>query len=67
MKDLNEFKAFALSKGQMNAIAGGKIYCFERNGANGDIDITYSDNITLEQAYESASTIMENPICEEVI
>ena len=68
MKKLNEFKAFALSKAQMNALAGGEIYCSGRKGLNNEIvDITYSDGFSLDEAYASASAILEDPVCEEVI
>ena len=67
MKNLNSFKAFELGKAQMNAIAGGEIYCVEENAGGLDRTITYSDGVSLEDARRSAEQILDNPICEEVI
>lgn len=64
MKNFAEFEAFRLNKVQMNAIAGGSIYCVDDfTGEN----ITFSDGISMEEAYKSASQILDNPVCETEI
>ncbi|MDM8336916.1 hypothetical protein [Mediterranea massiliensis] len=65
MKDLNEFKAFALSKAQMNALAGGSIYC---QSADDDRDIVFSDGIEMADAQAAAELAFGgDAICEEEI
>ncbi len=39
---MKDFEAFKLDKKQMNAIAGGEIYCFEENPGGQSRSITYS-------------------------
>ena len=67
MKTMKDFEAFKLDKKQMNAIAGGEIYCVEENPGGEFRTITYSDGIKLEDAQEHANQILNNPVCEEVI
>lgn len=64
MKDFAKFEAFKLNKAQMNAIAGGSIYCVDSfTGEN----VTFSDGITMEAAYEAASQVLDSPVCETEI
>ena len=65
MKDLNEFKAFAWSKTQMNALAGGSIYC---QSADDDREIIFSDGFDLDEAQAAAEQAFQGgAICEEEI
>lgn len=65
MKNLSDFEAFKLNKVQMNAIAGGSIYC---QNSWGDKDIVFSDNISMEDAQAAAELAFgESAICEEEI
>lgn len=64
---MKDFEAFKLDKKQMNAIAGGEIYCFEENPGGQSRSITYSDGISLKEAQLSANEILNDPVCEEVI
>lgn len=65
MKNLSKFEAFKLDKIQMNAIAGGSIYC---QNSWGDKNIVFSDNISMEEAQAAAdSAFGETAICEEEI
>lgn len=65
MKSLANFEAFKLSKTQMNAIAGGSIYC---QNSSGDKDIVFSDKISMEDAQAAADLAFgESAICEEEI
>lgn len=65
MKNLSKFEAFKLDKIQMNAIAGGSIYC---QNSWGDKNIVFSDNISLEEAQAAADLAFgETAICEEEI
>lgn len=64
MKDFAKFEAFKLNKAQMNAIAGGSIYCIDSmSGKN----VTFSDGISMDEAYASASEVLDNPVCETEI
>lgn len=64
MKNLSNFEAFRLNKNQMNAIAGGSIYCVDSfTGKN----ITFSDGISMEDAYAAASEVLDDPVCETEI
>lgn len=64
MKDFAKFEAFKLDKVQMNAIAGGSIYCIDSmSGKN----VTFSDGISMDEAYASASEVLDNPVCETEI
>ena len=64
---MKDFEAFKLDKKQMNAIAGGEIYCVEENPGGQNRSITFSDGIEFEEAQEHANKILSNPVCEEVI
>lgn len=65
MKNLIDFETFKLNKNQMNAIAGGSIYC---QNSWGDKNIVFSDNISMEEAQAAAdSAFGETAICEEEI
>lgn len=64
---MKDFEAFKLDKKQMNAIAGGEIYCVEENPGGQNRSITYSDGISLKEAQLSANEILNDPVCEEVI
>lgn len=65
MKDFEKFEAFKLDKVQMNAIAGGSIYC---QSSWGDKNIVFSDNISMNDAQASADLAFgETAICEEEI
>lgn len=64
---MKDFEAFKLDKKQMNAIAGGEIYCYEDKPGGQNRSITYSDGIKLEDAQQNAGLILDDPVCEEVI
>lgn len=56
MKSLNDFKAFALGKAQMNAVSGGKVYCHIHSG---DMDIPVTEVAPGIDATEASSILME--------
>jgi len=64
---MKDFEAFKLDKKQMNAIAGGEIYCYEDKPGGQNRSITYSDGISLTEAQVSADQLLDDPVCEEVI
>ncbi len=65
MKNLNHFEAFKLNKKQMNAIAGGSIYC---QNMDHDKDIVFSDGIDMKDAQAAAESVFGGKaICEEEI
>lgn len=66
MKNFEDFEAFKLNKVQMNAIAGGTIYCYDSLGYS-DKE-AYFENVDMDEAYAGAeASIGKNAICEELI
>ena len=56
MKNFEDFEAFKLNKVQMNAIAGGTIYCYNGSDAS------------MEEAQAGAEVaIGKDAVCEELI
>lgn len=64
MGNLAKFEAFKLNKVQMNAIAGGGIYCSDGEGKQEAI----FNNVSMEQAQSAAeSAFGGSAVCEEEI
>ena len=65
MKNFEDFEAFKLNKVQMNAIAGGTIYCYNGSDASRE---SYFENVTMEEAQAGAEVaIGKDAVCEELI
>lgn len=65
MKNFEDFEAFKLNKVQMNAIAGGTIYCYNGSDASKE---AYFENLTMEEAQKGAdAAIGKDAVCEELI
>lgn len=66
MKNFENFEAFKMSKTQMNAIAGGTIYCY--SSSDFDDQEVYFENVDMDKAQAGAETAFgESTICEELI
>lgn len=64
MKNFEDFEAFKLNKTQMNAIAGGTIYCYNSDASKE----AYFENVSMDEAYKGAeAAIGEKVLCEEEI
>ena len=65
MKNFEDFEAFKLNKVQMNAIAGGTIYCYNGSEASRE---AYFEKVTMEEAQAGAEVaIGKDAVCEELI
>ena len=65
MKNFEDFEAFKLNKVQMNAIAGGTIYCYNGSDASRE---AYFEYVTMEEAQAGAEVaIGKDAVCEELI
>ena len=65
MKNFEDFEAFKLNKVQMNAIAGGTIYCYNGSDASRE---AYFENVTMEEAQAGSEVaIGKDAVCEELI